>query len=224
MTSEPYDEVDVDKKEKYDPDLQKCKQYKRGQEAACQCVPKKEFKAATESNLKSFYGKHNPEKLDDMGDIKDVEDVWKKWKGKEPDMFMALATKYKDKAVEMREKPKPPPYKPPKADDIEFTDGLDGETDLGEHASTSSEDSKPAESADPEEITFKEQRAALLEQKRKSVDTEDYDKADEAKEAIQELVQAEEKRLQAKKTQAIADEDFIAAKRIKSRIAKLSEL
>ena len=46
--------------------------------------------------LKSFYQKFNPEKLDEKGEIKDVEEVWKKWKGKEPSMFMALATKYKD--------------------------------------------------------------------------------------------------------------------------------
>ena len=46
--------------------------------------------------LKSFYQKFNPEKLDGKGEIKDVEEVWKKWKGKEPSMFMALATKYKD--------------------------------------------------------------------------------------------------------------------------------
>lgn len=32
------------------------------------------------------------------GEIKDVEEVWKKWKGKEASMFLALATKYKDKA------------------------------------------------------------------------------------------------------------------------------
>merc|ERR1740121_2939479 len=161
MTSEPYDEVDVDKKEKYDPDLQKCKQYKRGQEAACQCVPKKEFKAATESNLKSFYGKHNPEKLDDMGDIKDVEDVWKKWKGKEPDMFLALATKYKDKAVEMRVKPKPPPYTPPKkTDDEDAADTADAaasvEEDVGEKATADSTAGEQGEASgsgdtDPEE-------------------------------------------------------------------------
>merc|ERR1711964_203489 len=72
-----------------------------------------------EEKLKGFYGKYNPEKLDKSGDIKDVAGVWKKWKGKEPDMFLALATKYKQKAVEVRIKPKPPPpppYKPPSAD------------------------------------------------------------------------------------------------------------
>merc|ERR1740121_2642711 len=180
MTSEPYDEVDVDKKEKYDPDKQKCKVYKRGQEDACQCVPKKEFKASTESNLKSFYGKHNPEKLDDMGDIKDVEEVWKKWKGKEPDMFLALATKYKEKAVEMRVKPKPPPYKPSPQSDVD----TDAETssEAGATADAAEAPPEPAAPEDPEEVAFKEKRTALMTKKRQAKEEEDYDTAGEAEE------------------------------------------
>jgi len=115
IMSEPYDEEDKDKDKdkKYDPEEQKCKGYKKGQAAACTCVPKDEFQSAAESKLKSFFSKFNPEKLNDDGEIKDVDDVWKKWKGKEPDMFMALATKYKAKAVQIKTKPKPPPYTPP---------------------------------------------------------------------------------------------------------------
>merc|ERR1711920_1202247 len=95
--------------------------YNRGQNASCQCVPKDDFKTATETTLKSFYGKYNKEKLNKKGEIKDVDEVWKKWKGKEPDMFLALGTKYKAKAVQIKEKPKPPPYKPPEKDS--FSDG-----------------------------------------------------------------------------------------------------
>merc|ERR1719210_1331003 len=116
--NEPYD-AEEEKNKKYDPEEAKCKAYNKGQSDACECVAKTDFKSAVESKLKSFYGKFNPEKLDKKGEIKDVKDVWKKWKGKESDMFMALATKYKEKAVEMRVRPKPPPYKPPSTEDTE---------------------------------------------------------------------------------------------------------
>merc|ERR1711920_586861 len=85
----------------------------KGQNASCKCVAADEWQEAVDSNLKSFYKAYNPEKLDGKGNIKDLDDVWKKWKGKEPQMFRALATKYKKKSVTMKTKPKPPPYKPP---------------------------------------------------------------------------------------------------------------
>jgi len=99
----------------YEKDRQKrdCRGYENAQKAACACVPNEDWQLTTDSNLKAFYRKYNPEKLDDSGEIKDIEQVWKKWKGKEPHMFQALATKYKAKAVTIKEKPKPPPYKPP---------------------------------------------------------------------------------------------------------------
>lgn len=99
----------------YEKDKQKrdCRGYENAQKSACVCVPDEDWQLTTDGNLKAFYRKHNPEKLDDQGEIKDIDDVWKKWKGKEPQMFQALATKYKAKAVTIKEKPKPPPYKPP---------------------------------------------------------------------------------------------------------------
>merc|ERR1711920_32036 len=194
--------------------------YNRGQNASCQCVPKDDFKTATETTLKSFYGKYNKEKLNKKGEIKDVEEVWKKWKGKEPDMFLALASKYKDKAVEIREKPKPPPYKPPSEYDV------DGDAETANEAGSKADAAAPEPAApeDPEEIAFKEKRIALMTKKREAKEAEDYDTAGEAKEELEELVKAEEARLTAKKKQAIADEDFIEAKKIKQRLAKLSEL
>merc|ERR1711957_1111695 len=90
-----------------------CRSFDRRQKSACKCVPKEDWLTTTESNLQKFYKTHNPEKLGKDGEIKDLEDVWKKWKGKETDMFRALATKYKAKAVQIKTKPKPPPYKPP---------------------------------------------------------------------------------------------------------------
>lgn len=99
----------------YEKEKQKrdCRGYERSQKSACVCVPEEDWQITTEANLKAFYSKHNPDKLDENGDIKDIDDVWKKWKGKEPAMFQALASKYKEKAVTIKEKPKPPPYKPP---------------------------------------------------------------------------------------------------------------
>lgn len=118
--ADPADDEEVKKTDppeeyNYEKDRQKkdCRGYEKSQESACQCVPKDDWQSKTESNLKVFYKAHNPEKLDASGEIKDLAEVWKKWKGKEPDMFKALATKYKKKAVELRVKPKPPPYKPP---------------------------------------------------------------------------------------------------------------
>merc|ERR1712003_84564 len=99
----------------------------------------------TESALKSFYGKFNKERLDGNGDIKDVDEVWKKWKGKEPDMFLALATKYKTKAVEIREKPKAPPYNPPKDDSYDS----DYSSDYASPSSSASESSTPPETSEP---------------------------------------------------------------------------
>jgi len=225
IMTEPYDadEAKFDKDKKYDPEESKCKAYHKGQNASCECVPKDDFKASTESKLKAFYANFNPEKLDDMGDIKDVADVWKKWTGKEADMFMALATKYKEKSVEMRVKPKPPPYKPPPKMDGE--DGTDADSaDDSWTAPPSEEPAKPAEKADPEEAAFKEKRAALLTKKRVAKEEEEYDLAGEAKEELEQLVKAELDRLNAKKKQAIEDEDYKEAKRIKNRLEKLAEL
>merc|ERR1719171_387242 len=99
----------------YEKDRQKrdCRAFEKGQNASCVCVPDDDWQLTTDSNLKAFYRKHNPEKLDEAGEIKDIDDVWKKWKGKEPQMFQALAAKYKAKAVTIKVKPKPPPYTPP---------------------------------------------------------------------------------------------------------------
>lgn len=112
---DPEEKKDPPEEYNYEKDKQKrdCRGYEKMQKSACACVPKDDWQISTEANLKTFYSKYNPEKLDENGDIKDVEEVWKKWKDKEPAMFQALATKYKDKAVTIKEKPKPPPYKPP---------------------------------------------------------------------------------------------------------------
>merc|ERR1719188_2439519 len=131
IVSEPYDdplEDKTDPKKKFDPEAQKCKAYNRGQSEACTCVAKDGYKSAIETKLKSFYGKFNPEKLGKDGEIKDVEEVWKKWKGKEPDMFMALASKYKTKAVDIRANPKAktPPFKPrPVDEEADYSAGAD---------------------------------------------------------------------------------------------------
>jgi len=230
IMSEPVDtESDKDKDKKYDPDEYKCKGYNRGQKEACMCVPKKEFKAATENNLKSFYSKFNPEKLNKKGEIKDVEEVWKKWKGKEPAMLMALATKYKDKAVEIRVKPKPPPYTPPAYDAREDASKSDetGATadDASEAPDTTQEPEAPAPSSgsdvDAEDEEFDKKVKGKEEAKQKAKQDEDYDLAEQVKEEIGQMTQEELKRLKDKKVKAIEEEDYMEAKRIKKRIQKL---
>jgi len=99
----------------YERDKQKreCGGFEKWQKESCVCVAEGEWQAATDTNLKAFYKVYNPEKLDSKGEIKDPAEVWKKWKGKEPQMFQALASKYRQKAVQIKEKPKPAPYTPP---------------------------------------------------------------------------------------------------------------
>jgi len=234
IMSEPYDDEDKDKK--YDPDRAKCKGYNRGQQESCRCVPKKDFKSEVESNLKSFYSRFNPEKVDNSGNIKDKDEVWKKWKGKEPDLFLALATKYKSKAVELRQKPKPPPYKPPAAGDSEDASSSAEEdaspspsddfadSSFSSSPSSSSEEATPSKEVDAEEADFNQKLAAVQAKKSKAKEDEDYDAAAEAKEEASKLIEAEVARLQAKKAKAIEEEDYLEAKRIKSRIEKHSEL
>lgn len=122
IKSDPEDEEEKNKPipEEYDYEKNRqkrdCGGYEKNQKAACQCVPDDDWQMVTDSNLKAFYKAYNPEKLNEEGEITDIESVWSKWKGKEPQMFQALATKYKKNAVESRIKPKapaPPPYEPP---------------------------------------------------------------------------------------------------------------
>jgi len=203
---DPFDNLSdepLDKDKKYDPDAAKCRGYGNAQAAVCQCVPDDEVTPAVEKNLKVFYEKYNPEKLDKVGEIKDIDEVWKKWKGKVPSLFTALLTKYKDKVVQIKEKPKPPPYKPPKDSNEESTDS----------ESTDSE---------PEEIdAFETEMKELLKQKENAKKDEDFDLAAELKEKADSLKAKELERLKAEKAKALEDENYMEAKKLKSRIAKL---
>merc|ERR1719281_1787167 len=109
------EEAEFDKPKGKDHDPQ-CKSYDRWQSDSCECVEQEKLEETNDKRLKTFYKLYNPEKLDDKGEIKDLEEVKKKWKGKEAQMFLALTMKYKDKAIEIRQKPKPKPYSPPKDD------------------------------------------------------------------------------------------------------------
>merc|ERR1712217_947142 len=119
MQTDPADDEEDRKTPPADYDYEKerqkkdCRSFEKGQNASCKCVAKDEWQETVDSNLKAFYKAYNPEKLDGKGNIKDLDDVWKKWKGKEPQMFQALATKYKKKSVTMKTRPNPPPYTPP---------------------------------------------------------------------------------------------------------------
>mmetsp|Transcript_57847 Transcript_57847/g.149441 ORF Transcript_57847/g.149441 Transcript_57847/m.149441 type:complete len:373 (-) Transcript_57847:129-1247(-) len=223
MMSEPYEDVDKDKK--YDPEATKCRVFNKGQADSCMCVPKDDFKGSVESKLKSFYSKFNSEKLDSSGDIKDVDEVWKKWKGKEADMFLALATKYKAKAVEIRQKPKPPPYEPPpkgkaKAKAKEEAAEEDGSSEAEEASSVGAED----QGGDSEEKAFEKLKAELEKKKKQAKQDEDYDKAGDFKEELDALTKSEVERLKKLKSIAVEEEKYVEAKRIKQRLNALGEL
>merc|ERR1719436_452048 len=63
IMSEPYDADEKFDDKKYDPETARCKGYNKGQQEACQCIPEDKWQDATNSKLKAFYSKFNPEKL-----------------------------------------------------------------------------------------------------------------------------------------------------------------
>eukprot|EP00441_Pelagodinium_beii_P039500 CAMPEP_0197636134 /NCGR_PEP_ID=MMETSP1338-20131121/11743_1 /TAXON_ID=43686 ORGANISM="Pelagodinium beii, Strain RCC1491" /NCGR_SAMPLE_ID=MMETSP1338 /ASSEMBLY_ACC=CAM_ASM_000754 /LENGTH=348 /DNA_ID=CAMNT_0043208323 /DNA_START=75 /DNA_END=1121 /DNA_ORIENTATION=- len=204
MGGDPFDtekDAPFDKDKKYDPNEAKCRGYENAQKAVCQCVPEEEVTSTVEGNLKVFYKKYNPEKLDKAGEIKDLDEVWKKWKGKEPSLFMALFTKYKDKSVTIKEKPKPPPYKPPPKEEED--------SEVEEPAQPTAEESEEDDGVDNFGKSLKE----LLEQKEKAKKDEDFDLAEEIKEKVDKLKAEELEKLKAKKAQALEEENFLEAKK-----------
>mmetsp|Transcript_90859 Transcript_90859/g.189960 ORF Transcript_90859/g.189960 Transcript_90859/m.189960 type:complete len:332 (-) Transcript_90859:29-1024(-) len=182
------------------PDRAQCRSYKKSQASACQCVPKDDFRGAVESKLKSFYSSFNPEKLDDSGDLKDSAEVWKKWKGKEGEMLLAVASKYKEKAVTMKEKPK---RSPPTT-------------------TTTTPASEEEEEEEADEYTSA--KADLERRKADAKANEDYDLAQELKDEIAELTKTEIAKLNKLKKEAIEQEEYATAKKLKQKLAKLEEL
>lgn len=223
IMSEPYDPDEKLDTKNYDPEATKCRGYDKGQKEACQCVPEDDWQVVTDSNLKAFYSKFNPEKVDSSGEIKGLDEVWKKWKGKESEMFMGLGIKYKDKAVEIRQKPKPPPYTPPdsKADAAPEEDTSTSEVE--EEAAAPSPPQK-TEADDPEGDAFLDKTKELEDKKKKATADEDYDLAQEIKDEIVAVSKKEKERLEEVKKQAIADEDYLKAKLVKRRLEKFSDL
>merc|ERR1712037_449850 len=167
---------------KYDPDTSKCYDYKKGQDDACTCVAKDEFKSATEDKLKSFYKKYNSEKLDASGEIKDLDEVWSKWKGKEPELIMALTTKYKAKAVDIRQKPKPPPCEPPPKNENDDMYEPHPQKEVEEEGDKAAP--PPTVGLDAEDEAFETKLKGLLDKKKQAAADEDYDIADKAKEQV----------------------------------------
>lgn len=221
MMSEPIDDTDAEPAKKYDPEESKCKGYNRGQKEACMCVPKSDAKGAVETKLKSFYSQYKPDKLDSSGNIKDLDDVWKKWTNKEADMFLALGTKYKKQAVEIRQKPKRPDSSfggDKKYDEPAFDKAPEKKSRSGAAATEEPTDEDDA-SAD-----FNRQRAALKKRKEDAKKEEDYDAAGEAKDELAKLTREEIERVAALKDAAVAEERYMDAKKLKSRLQKLEEL
>lgn len=187
-----------------------CKGYNRWQTDSCECVEKDTWEETNDKRLKTFYKLYNPEKLDDAGEIKDLEEVKKKWKGKESQMFLALTMKYKDKAIEKREKPKPKPFEP--KDPVDPPEGTDGGGDA-DSGGTPPED-EADDAAEKKIESLKADKAA-------AVESEDFEKAAKLKDEIESLKKEEIARLQKAKADAVAEEDFPKAKQLKARIQKL---
>eukprot|EP00747_Dinoflagellata_sp_TGD_P067540 gnl/TRDRNA2_/TRDRNA2_155320_c0_seq1.p1 gnl/TRDRNA2_/TRDRNA2_155320_c0~~gnl/TRDRNA2_/TRDRNA2_155320_c0_seq1.p1 ORF type:complete len:272 (+),score=62.41 gnl/TRDRNA2_/TRDRNA2_155320_c0_seq1:46-861(+) len=82
---------------------QRCKGYLKRQSEACDCVPEEEWDEAVEAKLKVFFQEHNPSKLDKDGEVRDIDEIRTKWHMQEPQLFLALAVKYKDKSVQIRQ-------------------------------------------------------------------------------------------------------------------------
>lgn len=232
IMSEPYDPEETKKPDyKYDPTEAQCRGYNRGQNESCECVHKDDWQSATEAKLKAFYGKFNPEKLNKKGEIKDAKDVWKKWKGKEHEMFMALTMKYKDKAVEIRVKPKPD-YGASKDDPLDTSKWddpgpeeipLDDAYVPPEPTAAKEKPSKLSDTAtlDADDKAYEKKLKELESKKKKAIKDEEYELADEAKQEVNALKKEETERLKALKTKAIEEEDYAEAKRIKLRLAKV---
>lgn len=212
MSGPGFDEIDKSSDKDRDPT---CRAYDSWQGGGCECEDKEKWEDTNDKRLKTFYKLYNPEKLDDKGDIKDLVEVKKKWKGKEPQMFLALTMKYKDKAIERREKPKPPPYSPPPPKDD--ADGASGgsEDSYADEGTAEDEGSVEAGSATETKI------ANLKIEKAQAVENEDFEKAQQIKETIESLTKEEVDRLKKEKDAAVAEEDFLKAKQLKARIEKL---
>merc|ERR1712139_117473 len=60
----------------------RCDRYEDMQKEGCTCVLEEDYQVTIEENLRAFYRKQNPDRLDENGEVKDVEEVWAKWKGK----------------------------------------------------------------------------------------------------------------------------------------------
>eukprot|EP00746_Dinoflagellata_sp_MGD_P162015 gnl/MRDRNA2_/MRDRNA2_89387_c0_seq1.p1 gnl/MRDRNA2_/MRDRNA2_89387_c0~~gnl/MRDRNA2_/MRDRNA2_89387_c0_seq1.p1 ORF type:complete len:354 (+),score=110.90 gnl/MRDRNA2_/MRDRNA2_89387_c0_seq1:67-1128(+) len=194
-----------------------CKGYNRWQSDSCECVDNDKVEETNDKRLKTFYKLYNPEKLDDSGEIKDLAEVKKKWKGKEPSMFLALTMKYKDKAIERRQKPKPKPYEP--KDPVGDTASSSAEsTDAGADADASDSESTTEDEADD---AAEKKIESLKADKAAAVESEDFEKAQQIKDEIDSLKKEEVGRLKKAKEDAVAEEDFAKAKKLKARIEKL---
>merc|ERR1712203_798726 len=109
----------------------------------------------------------------------------------------------KAKAVDICVKPKPPPYKPPVKD--EYASGTSDDYDSNyadSYADNAYTPPEPAEVAseeapavDPDDAAFEEKFTELTNQKKKAVQDEDYDLADEVKEKLASLKEQESARV-----------------------------
>lgn len=179
------DDKAEDGKDQFDPAKAACKAYGRDQKRACGCVDAEDWRPGVEARLRDFYAAYNPEKLDETGQIKeqDLEAIWKQWEGKEPQLFLELTKKYKDSAVEIRQKPKPKPPAP-KEEAAKIEDPLQKEQQqLKDKLQGASGKKREKLEAEILELT-KKRVAKLRKEKDDAVAVEDFVKAKELKHQI----------------------------------------
>jgi len=141
----------------------KCHEYVDMQHKTCECVDKADHPKAFAGTLWDFYKKYAPKKLEETDAKAGLPEDHEEWlkstvysktfkKGDEPKIYNALLSKYKDKAVARKQRPKPkydddylkddfkvpeaeplptttkkPTTTKPKADDSEFDNWSGGE-------------------------------------------------------------------------------------------------
>lgn len=91
-----------------------CKVFHEAQQDSCECVPLEDWERSIERSLVGFYKTHQPDKLDESGEIRNSSSIWEKWRGNEPQLFYALARKYRRKAVQIRKKTDGSPTQEPR--------------------------------------------------------------------------------------------------------------
>lgn len=211
-----------------------CKAYRDIQQEFCECKLSSEAKASANDRLASFYSAYKPDRLDEHGNVKDVEQVWKKWQGREPELFFELTRKYVVEAVDIVPRPAEELARWRAKEEEELARWQAEEEEEVRREKEKAEQDLAFQKAKEEEEVARQQRKEerdrefAEEQARRQAEADELARREaEAelarKQAEEELARrrAEMARLQAEKTAALADEDYLRAKSLKAQIMEL---